>query len=631
MAHLLRDNRTEAVLTSISLAEARRRFLDGADLPPASIAEPILHSWRRCQGLGLDVGRWRPPSRLTDAELAKRRDENAEWLQLARPAVDALFDSVLDDGHVVVVADRGGLILEQMGHPEFLDKAERVALTPGMDWSEEVRGTNAIGTALVLASAATVRGAEHFLERNRLVSCTGQAIRDPRGDVLGVLDVSGTPRRLHDAHRLQVEAAVRHIEQRLFDVRAAGLHELRLAPEPSLLSTPRCGRLGFDDTGVLRAANRAALAALRLDWSDLGQRRFVDLCGQSIEHWLARYGEHVAHLRYPAGVLSACVIAPRRTTDLVVPSRAAKSAKSDVAVERPARSAGESVGAGLPVVLLEKARRLMEADIPVLLLGETGVGKERFVQALHARCSRCDGPLVAVNCAALPEGLIESELFGYEEGAFTGARRQGSKGRLREADGGVLFLDEIGDMPASLQARLLRVLQERLVQPLGGGPGQRVDVRVVAATHRDLEQEVTAGRFRADLYYRLGHYPLRLPPLRERGDVAQIAADLLANHGAARRGIALSPEFSAFIRRYSWPGNLRQLDNLLRTLLALVDDGTLLTPAHLPETLRSDTGAKDEDDAVLRAELARHGGNASAAARALGISRSTFYRRLSRH
>nr|WP_238377328.1 sigma 54-interacting transcriptional regulator [Vogesella sp. EB] len=265
----------------------------------------------------------------------------------------------------------------------------------------------------------------------------------------------------------------------------------------------------------------------------------------------------------------------------------------------------------------------------MLVLGETGVGKERFVQALHAASSRAGAPLVAVNCAAIPEGLIEAELFGYEEGAFTGARKQGARGRLREADGGILFLDEIGDMPASLQARLLRVLQERLVVPLGGGIGQKVDVRIVAATHRNLEHEVAAGRFRADLYYRLGHYPLRLPPLRERGDVAQIAANLLAQHGGARRGVTLSAALADFIRRYPWPGNLRQLDNLLKTLLALVDDGTELGLTHLPDTLREHhPAAASAASGQLAQLLQQHGGNASAAARALGISRSTFYRRL---
>ncbi|MCQ4145371.1 sigma-54-dependent Fis family transcriptional regulator [Vogesella sp. AC12] len=615
-------------MSSLPLAEIRRRFFEGETLPDNSVPSPILHSWRRCLGLGLSAARLRLPDKLDTASLGSRQQENADWLQLARPAIDALFDSVVDDGHVVIVADRHGVILDQMGHPAFLDRAERVALLPGMDWREDVRGTNAIGTALVLGGPVRVRGSEHYLERNRQLSCTAGAIVSPQGELLGVVDVSGLPRKLGDAQQQQVQAAVRHIEQRLFDEQAGALFELRFAPDAATLTTPRCGRLGFDDDGVLRAANRAALATLGLDWPALGHSRFAALAGQSLEHWLSRHGIGAASLRHGGQLYSARLLPP-------TPRQAAPAAvPADHAAARAGRAADSKVGrndaGALPDGLLQRGQRLLEADIPVLVLGETGVGKERFVQALHAASSRAGAPLVAVNCAAIPEGLIEAELFGYEEGAFTGARKQGAKGRLREADGGILFLDEIGDMPASLQARLLRVLQERLVVPLGGGIGQKVDVRIVAATHRNLEHEVAAGRFRADLYYRLGHYPLRLPPLRERGDVAQIAANLLAQHGGARRGVTLSAALADFIRRYPWPGNLRQLDNLLKTLLALVDDGTELGLTHLPDTLREHHPAAvgSASGGQLAQLLQQHGGNASAAARALGISRSTFYRRL---
>lgn len=614
-------------MSSLPLAEIRRRFFEGETLPDNSVPGPILHSWRRCLGLGLSAARLRLPDKLDAASLGSRQQENADWLQLARPAIDALFDSVVDDGHVVIVADRHGVILDQMGHPAFLDRAERVALLPGMDWREDVRGTNAIGTALVLGGPVRVRGSEHYLERNRQLSCTAGAIVSPQGELLGVVDVSGLPRKLGDAQQQQVQAAVRHIEQRLFDEQAASLFELRFAPDAATLTTPRCARLGFDEDGVLRAANRAALAALGLDWPALGLSRFAALAGQSLEHWLSRHGIGVASLRHGGQLYSARLLppAPRHAT----PARTAADAPAVRASRAADSKPGRHDAGALPDGLLQRGQRLLEADIPVLILGETGVGKERFVQALHAASSRAGAPLVAVNCAAIPEGLIEAELFGYEEGAFTGARKQGARGRLREADGGILFLDEIGDMPASLQARLLRVLQERLVVPLGGGIGQKVDVRIVAATHRNLEHEVAAGRFRADLYYRLGHYPLRLPPLRERGDVAQIAANLLAQHGGARRGVTLSAALADFIRRYPWPGNLRQLDNLLKTLLALVDDGTELGLAHLPDTLREQQApAPAASSGQLTQLLQQHGGNASAAARALGISRSTFYRRL---
>jgi transcriptional regulator with PAS, ATPase and Fis domain len=281
------------------------------------------------------------------------------------------------------------------------------------------------------------------------------------------------------------------------------------------------------------------------------------------------------------------------------------------------------------------------------------VGKEVFARAAHASGPRRAGPFVAVNCAALPESLIEAELFGYQGGAFTGARKEGAPGRIREAEGGTLFLDEIGDMPLAMQARLLRVLQERAVVPLGGGRAVPVDFALVCATHRTLRTEMDAGRFREDLYYRLNGLTLHLPPLRQRSDLAGLVARLLADI-APGRPIAVAPDLLQAFGAYRWPGNLRQLANALRTACALAadDEGELGWP-HLPDDLAEDlraladpvlpahaAGATEhgaEDGADLRAQSERTvarvvgecAGNLSEAARRLGISRNTLYRKLS--
>ncbi|TDR71090.1 sigma-54-dependent Fis family transcriptional regulator [Paludibacterium purpuratum] len=610
---------------SLPLAEARKRFFDGDALPEGCVPASILHSWRRCLGLGLPlIGRG--GERLTATALAERREANADWLHLARPQIDTLFESVVDEGLVVIVADRQGVILDEIGHPAFLDKAERVALTPGMDWSETQRGTNAIGTALLADQPTRVRGGEHYLERNRLLSCHASPIRDPFGQVIGVLDVSGPPRKLGAPQAAGVEAAARLIEQRLFAQAAGHARTLLFHSDPAQLATPRAARLAFDEAERLLAADRLALATLRLGWDALGRVTFGELFGETLAHWQARADVHRALLAHGERLFSARLLSPRPPSPS--PSRPATIAPPVrlTQVEPSPLDAG-----GLPSELLTTAGKLLQADIPVLILGETGTGKDQFARALHARSSRRGAPFVAVNCAAIPEGLIEAELFGYEEGAFTGARRQGSRGRLREAHGGVLFLDEIGDMPHAMQARLLRVLQDRVVMPLGGGSAHPIDIRLVCATHRDLRAMVQAGAFRADLYYRLCHFPLCLPPLRERGDVARVAQRILDEAGAATRGITLSPELASAIRRYRWPGNLRELANLLQTLLALVDDGSVLTLAHLPVTLREEMSAARAETpqaGAVASLLAQFGGNASAAARALGISRSTLYRKL---
>ena len=327
--------------------------------------------------------------------------------------------------------------------------------------------------------------------------------------------------------------------------------------------------------------------------------------------------------------------------------------------------------------VLEKARKVLDKPIAVLLHGESGSGKEVLAKAIHASSQRRGQAFVAVNCAALPENLIEAELFGYAPGAYTGARREGAPGSIRQAHGGTLFLDEIGDMPLAMQTRLLRVLQERQVVPLGGGQPVAVDFALVCATHRDLKEEVAAGRFRADLYWRLNGLTLRLPALRERSDWDTLVQRMLQRH-APHRAIELDPALARVLRQHPWPGNLRQLDNTLRTTVALLDDACVIGMEHLPDDLvqelqearqassadrlpgvsysqgqrvaEGDAGTQAGVQAegglsrlrsgcvplaqytrdVMEQALREAEGNLSLAARRLGISRNTFYRRIMR-
>lgn len=309
---------------------------------------------------------------------------------------------------------------------------------------------------------------------------------------------------------------------------------------------------------------------------------------------------------------------------------------------------------------IDRARRMLGRDIPILIQGESGAGKEMFAKAFHHSGPRNNGPFVALNCASIPETLIESELFGYQGGAFTGARKEGSPGKIQQAHGGTLFLDEIGDMPLNLQARLLRVLQERSVTPLGSARAIQVDLSLVCATHRKLREEVALGRFREDLYYRLNGLSVTLPALRERSDIRQLVEKLAAIEGASHpRPVTVSPEAHAAIARYRWPGNIRQLASVIRVAVALLDaHESQIDISHLPEELFEDpapprasdsppfsahaaaslpspaaptAGSLDEisRQAAQRA-LEAAGGNISLAARQLGISRNTLYRKLGR-
>ncbi|WP_279356279.1 sigma-54-dependent Fis family transcriptional regulator [Methylobacterium indicum] len=605
------------------LAARRQAFGPGVAEPPP----PILRSWERCAALGLDFGARPRVEPLSSAEMRAAFDRNEALRQRCRPEIEALHADARATGGLVILTDADGLILDTLGNDSFAGRAAQVALRPGVPWSESLTGTNAIGTALIERRAVEVRGAEHYFEPHRILSCAAMPILGPDGAVLGILDLTG-PSGIHQGHALGlVGLAVDAIEHRVLDAVPAGCEVLRLHRDPALLGTPREGVLVFEGRRIV-GANRHGLALLGLGWDAIGAEAADRHGGDLAPGPLALRDAHGAPLYGRLQGLSAPV---RRRSTAEPPRPGLPASGPEAPILDPATQK-----------LLARAVRLIEAGIPVVVEGETGTGKEVFARAAHAACARSQKPFVAVNCAALPETLIEAELFGYEPGAFTGAARHGAKGLLRQAEGGLLFLDEIGDMPLALQSRLLRALQEREVLPVGGTRPVPVDFALICATHRDLSRMVEDGAFRADLFYRIAPYRVRLAPLRDRPDRLALVRDLWARTDGPARGVSLSPPCEAALADASWPGNLRQLAACLKALAALAEPGEVLgldalpegvtvpvapaaTPMPEPEpaTGRLDTLAQD----AMRAALAAHGGNVSKAARSLGISRSTLYRR----
>ncbi|MBN8505138.1 MAG: sigma-54-dependent Fis family transcriptional regulator, partial [Burkholderiales bacterium] len=560
------------------------------------------------------------------AQLAQALEHRRSLVAQAKPVMAFLNEQIGDSGSLVLLADPQGMLLHALGDPRFADRAARVALRPGAIWSEQWRGTNAIGTALAEGHAVEVHGAEHYLERNGFLTCAAAPISDPQGALLGVLDISGDRRGYHRHTLGLVRSGARLIEHQLFQARHGGGLQMRLHAQAEGLGGVTEGLLALAEDGWVMGANRAALDLLALPCAVIGATRVDELFGLD---WR----------RLRAGVPTAL---QHRGQTLWVRLDLGRQGRGWVAaaalpVDPLARL---DSGDAAMQALIDRARRVLDKPIALLLLGESGVGKEVLARALHDSSARREQPFVALNCAALPEGLIEAELFGYRPGAFTGAGREGAPGRLREADGGTLFLDEIGDMPLPLQARLLRVLQDGEVQPLGGGRAVKVDFRLLCATHQPLAEAVRAGRFRADLYYRINGLTLTLPPLRARSDLPALVERLLAAE-APGRSLALEPELLRAFQAYAWPGNVRQLQHALRTACALLDDGErLIGPAHLPEDLAAElqplTGGsglpagalREQGDALIRQVLQESGGNVSEAARRLGIGRNTLYRRL---
>ncbi len=601
-------------------------------------------------------------------------EENRFLFQHAAPVMETLYDQIVNTHSMVLLTSARGMVLHSLGDPDFLEKASRVALTPGMDWSERGKGTNAIGTALTEEEALTVHGNQHYLDANKFLTCSCSPIFDPYGQVIGALDVTGDHRSYHQHTLALVRMSAQMIENHMFADIFPKAIRLHFHSRSEFLGTLVEGIAVFSPEGRFLSANRSAQFQFGLSFAALKTHTFQSLFGMPIGALIDLFAGALPapkQLVMHNGVSVWCRVKiknPSAWTPPVVSPAVAAPAPAPAFSRKPHFSSLQYLNTGDPQVaaVIHKVRMVAGKDIPVMILGETGTGKDLLAQAIHGDSPRAGQPFVSVNCASIPETLIESELFGYEEGAFTGARKKGAIGKIAQAHGGTLFLDEIGDMPKHLQARLLRVLQERKVSPLGAGKEVDVDVAVVCATHKNLKDMIARGDFREDLYYRLNGLVVRLPALRERTDFETVVQKILQTLCTQGENIQIAPEVMALFKRYAWPGNFRQLHNLLRTAVVMVGCEGSITTEHLPddfvEELKLDrqaaptaplpgpaaptaagpdapaaTGAPESRGEAFRLQdvalaamaeaLRQHKGNVSAAAKALGVSRNTIYRK----
>ena len=538
---------------------------------------PIVRSWERCRELGLLRAHPARLELLEPEELERRKDQHIFFVHLAANELNILRRAIAGTSGMALLADPQGTILDGRGDSGFVGKAKRISLRPGATWSEVLEGTNAIGTALVEQQLVQIAGDQHFLEENRFLVCTAIPVMSPTGEIAGILDISGDVRNPPARASMLLQLATARIEHSWVSLH--GAHDLLAAfhPHPNWLGTPHEGLLAFRDE-LLVAANPAALRLLRLIPEDINRVRWDEIFRNR-----SFYGRGEIYPRSHPGVFYGSV--QKTVTTVAMPAVAAPPGGKAESRSTEILIRDEAIWDTESIQMLTRAKRAFEAGIPILLQGETGTGKEVFVRALQRLSSRASEPFVPVNCAAIPEGLQEAEIFGYEEGAFTGARRKGSPGYIRRAEGGVLFLDEIGDMPLALQAQLLRVLQDGEVTPLGARRAVRVDFRLVAATHHDLQAAVAEGSFRADLYYRLRHMVFYLPPLRKRPNLGGILDAMLASLGGAARGVRLTTPARQKLLEHNWPGNLRELSNLLSALLAFAEDGSWIDADSLPQDI----------------------------------------------
>jgi transcriptional regulator of acetoin/glycerol metabolism len=633
----------------------------GGNAPIARRLDPLVaSSWARCvKEYGIEP-RVRGAHAVLDGSALKERQQRlGEMLRVAHAEMENLYEQIAGSGYAVILTDAQGTILSAVTDPALKREFRQAGLWLGAVWDERHEGTNGIGTCIATRRPVTVHRDEHFMSYNIGLSCSGAPITDSHGQLLAVLDassVNSSDTRAIQRHTMAlVNTSASLISRCQFLNEQSDGWVLRFHSRAEFLGLPQEALIALDERGTIRAVNAPALEQLGFDdragligrpLDGVFQLSFGELerraAAQPGAIWPVRECVHGRRFFLAASVPRRCGAAPagasppQRTAALPPPA-------PSVAVER---AHWRQLGSDPRVCdSLRRAVHLYARAVPILLFGATGCGKEVFARTVHALSPRAERPFVAINCAAIPETLIEAELFGYARGAFTDAAKEGRRGKIQLADGGTLFLDEIGDMPLVLQARLLRVLEEREVLPLGAERPQRVDVQVISATHRDIAQMVQQGAFREDLYYRLNGMCFTLPPLRERSDRDELLARILAECAAPAAPPRLTEPARRALLVYAWPGNIRQLRHVLQALAALHEGGEIGVSDLPPEiAARAGPGTAPDaasvcDDRPLHAaergalldELNRQRWNMSRTAHALGLSRTTLYRKLKKH
>lgn len=639
-----------AVSHPTRIATAREQLQTGGNLTDDTVRPVIKDSWERCMDGHVDPLVAKRSLELNGDQLHNLKQQNQELISASNIIMSEVKELLAESGTIMHLVAPSGTILNYEGDPATLELASDYNLIPGANWSEHSAGTNAIGTALNNAAPVQVHAFEHYCENISRWTCSAAVIRDPfEKRLLGAVNISGLENTLHDYCLALALSGARRIEGQLSQLKLAKRDTLLGVTINRFTSSGNDGVLLFDLDGKLVRANPQADRVLAargirinltpynpiLTLNDEGNyfAESVSVLNKIDQRWV----EPVVHQGEAIGYLAV----------IALPSRQPQTASSNSAnFTTPSNIKGFSRLIGQSPIFLtaaQQAKRLAKAPIPVLLQGETGVGKELFARAMHEEGKTQYGQFVALNCGGLSRDLLAGELFGHVEGAFTGARRGGMPGKIEAANGGTLFLDEIGEMPLDLQPMFLRVLQESEICRVGETRPRKVNFRLIAATNRDLAQEVAEGRFRMDLYYRISSMTLTVPPLRERkGDVSLLVENIFANlleqySGGERR---LSKPLLELLEKQSWQGNIRELSNLI-TATFFLSDREVLGPEDLPKDFITSSGeAVDEGgsnpldlaekDVITRA-IREQGGNLTKVAKQLNIAKSTLYIKLKKY
>lgn len=605
------------------MENARRSLITNGAVPARFFTPEIRASWKRCFRIGLDPYGEPKPAAISASELRQLRDENDNVCQLAKIEMENLHRQIAGSQFVIILADSNGIILESIidGH-KAIDSASRTA--PGQIWKEETNGTNALGLVSATLRPSMVHGDEHYFNTYSTLTCAAAPIFGPFGKLVGIIDAtSNCKSRQHHTLAL-VRMSCITIENALFRQRHKDTLIIEIHNRREFLGTLQSAMLAFDGNGFLREPSRQALFFLqgialrpRTHFDEIFRTSFTNFIEQVT-------GDNSSHLTDSEGSSFEA-----RALNF----HARKARLKQIPTCKPITETAMVYKDPAVIEAMHMVRRAAQLNVPILIRGETGTGKELLARYAHSISGR-RGNFIAVNCAALPENLIESELFGYQEGAFTGASRGGAKGLVEQAHKGTLFLDEIGAMPSQLQAKLLRFLDRMEIRPVGKTTEIPLDIQLISATNARLTGPDKEADFRTDLLYRINTVEVFLPPLRKRKDLHAIIDGITESFP---HPLNIEPEARNLLESYLWPGNIRELKNLLVRLSISCQGGSVCAEdVHklLPIPLAQSSGEPhhqslaEHEQEIIQAALDRHQGNISAAARDLGISRNKVYKKL---
>ena len=600
--------------------------------------EWMIRSWERSRSYNIEANAVKDAG-LEGAELKQFIEQHAQFLHEVHPTLNRLSNWTKRSQTAVGISDAKGYIIEIKGKLDFLNDEYRSHLRKGACWSEKVRGTNSAGTAIIEKRPIAVVGKEHYLESNHTLYCVGAPIFDPTGRLIGVFNISGYYEKYHPTMLGFADMISKEMEDWMLLHRSHDHIVLALVKESADHSR---ALLSINKDGFLSGANREARAFLKLDNDKIGHIHISEIFSNGKEILKKKTTKedliYLENQESSTKFLTTILFDNRRSHFYTGKKKALQLSEQQPKQKESIQSFHTMYGTDEKfIAAIQLAKKAAKTDYPIIIHGESGTGKDLLAQSIHQESPRSGGPFVAINCGAITKSLLESELFGYEAGSFTGAKATGHIGKLEQANGGTLFMDEIAEMPPEMQVALLRVLQDYTITRVGGTKPIPIDIRIIAASHRDLWEAVQNGEFRADLFYRLQGINIFLPPLRLRSDRLQLANIFLNQiKNELGKNVIFSRETVKLIETYHWPGNIRQMISSLREAAFLCENG-IIEPHHFPQYVQADlksisanpsSSLQQVEHTTILEVLKKTEGNISQAAKILGIGRNTLYRKL---